>query len=82
MIVLFGMCDVRYLVKKSPSTAFLKIINKNETRFKKKKKNRASLNNCSRDVDSFSRYATSAVLVSLIRRAVASMGQDESIASS
>ena len=75
------MCDVRYLVKKSPSTAFLKII-KTKPDLKKKKKNRASLNNCSRDVDSFSRYATSAVLVSLIRRAVASMGQDEAIASS
>ena len=80
MIVLFGMCDVRYLVKKSPSTAFLKIIKTKPDL--KKKKNRASLNNCSRDVDSFSRYATSAVLVSLIRRAVASMGQDEAIASS
>ena len=66
--------------KKSQSTAFLKIINKNETRLKKK--NRASLNNCSSDVDSVSRYATSAVLVSLIRRAVASMGHDEAIASS
>ena len=74
------MCDVRYLVKKSPSTAFLKIIKTKPDL--KKKKNRASLNNCSRDVDSFSRYATSAVLVSLIRRAVASMGQDEAIASS
>ena len=74
------MCDVRYLVKKSPSTAFLKIIKTKPDL--KKKKNRVSLNNCSRDVDSFSRYATSAVLVSLIRRAVASMGQDEAIASS
>ena len=79
MIVLFGMCDVRYLVKKVLQH-FKKIIKKRNQM--KKKKNRASLNNCSRDVDSVSRYATSAVLVSLIRRAVASMGQDEAIASS
>ena len=74
------MCDVRYLVKKVHLQHFKKIIKKRNQI--KKKKNRASLNNCSRDVDSVSRYATSAVLVSLIRRAVASMGQDEAIASS